>query len=53
LGSFSAATDTIARVEEVATGKLAVTGILVDTILENAFPYETWEEKFEKYQLLF
>ena len=53
LGLFSAATDTIARVKEVATGKLAVTGILVDTILENPFPYETWEEKFEKYQLLF
>jgi hypothetical protein len=35
LGSFSAATDTIARVEEVATGKLAVIGILVDSILEN------------------
>jgi hypothetical protein len=53
LNAFSAATDTIARVKEVATRKLAVRGILVDTILQNPFPDETWEEKFEKYQLLF
>jgi hypothetical protein len=50
---FSAATDTIARVKEIVPGKLAVTGIFVDTVVENLFPYETWEEKFEKYQLLF
>jgi hypothetical protein len=53
LGTFSAASDTMARVQEVATRKLAVRGILVDTILENPFPDETWKEKFEKYQLLF
>lgn len=53
LDAFSAATDTIATVKEVATRKLAVRGILVDTILENPFPDETWEEKFKKCQLLF
>jgi hypothetical protein len=53
LDAFSAATDTIARVKEVASRKLAVRGILVDTILENPFPDETCDEKFEKYQLLF
>jgi hypothetical protein len=50
---FSASGNSVAKFKEVARGKLAGTGIIVDTILDHCFPEGTWEEFFENCRLLF
>ena len=53
LSLFSASGDSVAKFKEVASGKLAGTGIIVDTILDHRSPEGTWEESLENYRLLF
>jgi hypothetical protein len=50
---FSASGNSVAKFKEVARGKLAGAGIIVDTILDHCFPEGTWEEFFENCRLLF
>lgn len=50
---FSASGNSVAKFKEVASGKLAGTGIIVDTILDRCFPEGTLGEFLEKCRLLF
>ena len=50
---FSASGYSVANFQEVASGKLAVTGIIVDTVLDQSFPEGTREEFFKNCRLLF
>jgi hypothetical protein len=50
---FSASGNSVANFKEVASGKLAGTGIIADTILDHSFFEDTWEEFLENCRLLF
>jgi hypothetical protein len=53
LALFSASGNSLAKFKEVASGKLAGTGIIVDTILDHRFLEGTPEESFKNFRLLF
>jgi hypothetical protein len=50
---FSASGNSVAKFKELASGKLAGTGIIVDTISDHCFHEGTLEEFFENCRLLF
>jgi hypothetical protein len=50
---FSASGNSVAKFKEVASGKLAGTGIIVDTVLDQSFPEGNREEFFKNCRLLF
>jgi hypothetical protein len=50
---FSASGDSVAKFQEVASGKLAGTGIIADTILDYCFAEGTLEEYFKNCRLFF
>jgi hypothetical protein len=53
LSFYSASGNSVAEFKEVASGKLAGTGIMVDTILDHCFPEGTQEEFIKNCRLLF
>jgi hypothetical protein len=53
LSLFSASGDSVAKFQEVASGKLAGTGIIADTILDYCFAEGTLEEYFKNCRLFF